>query len=214
MTDTKAIVLLSGGLDSATALAIAKEEDFEPYALSINYGQMHSIELGYAMTQGMLAASHKLVTMDLSSIAGSSLVGTKACRNGLPTTYVPARNAILLSLALCYAETIGAYDIFIGANAIDYSGYPDCREDFLRAFEQMAKTYERPKAVRIHAPLLTMSKAGIICTGFHLNVDYSQTWSCYSPMGSKACGGCESCKIRLKGFADAGMKDPVAYAQA
>lgn len=224
-----AVVLLSGGLDSTTTLAIAKERGFALHALSIDYGQRHAIELDAAkrVAQSMGTAAHVIVRVDLRAIGGSALTANVAVPqgrtdeeigHGIPVTYVPARNTILLGLALGYAETIGAFDIFLGVNALDYSGYPDCRPEFIEQFEGLANLatkagVERQGRYRIHAPLLQMSKAQIVREGARLGVDYAMTHSCYQPkeMG-RACGVCDSCLLRLKGFADAGMPDPIHYA--
>lgn len=220
----KAILLLSGGLDSATTGAIAKHEGFEVYALSFAYGQRHSIELAYAekVAAQLEVKEHKTATIDLRIFGGSALTDnsldvpkdrdTEA--SGIPITYVPARNTIFLSHALAYAEVVGAFDIFIGANVLDYSGYPDCRPEYLRAFETMANlataaTIDGEKRFTIHAPLITLSKAEIIKRGLELGVDYAQTLSCYDPSPAGIpCGHCDSCQLRNKGFAANGMEDP------
>lgn len=223
----RAVVLLSGGLDSATAFAFAKAAGFAVHALSVDYGQRHRIELdrAAALAQSMGAAEHRTVKMDLRAIGGSALTSDAAVpkdrstddmNHGIPATYVPARNTILLGLALGYAETVGAADLFIGANVLDYSGYPDCRPEFLRAFENLANlaTKAGVDGVRftVHAPLLKLTKAEIICEGVRLGVDYSQTLSCYDPdAAGRACGSCDSCQLRKKGFSEANISDPTVY---
>jgi 7-cyano-7-deazaguanine synthase len=218
-----AVVLLSGGLDSATTLAIARR-GFECYALSVNYGQRHTAELAAA---GQLAAAlgareHRVMSVDLAGIGGSALTDPKvpvpeAPTSGIPVTYVPARNTLMLALALGWAEVLGAVDIFVGVNAIDYSGYPDCRPQFIAAFEQLAqlatKAGSEGTRFKIHAPLIHMSKAEIIQTGLELGVDYAMTVTCYqaSPEGS-ACGRCDACRLRAIGFAEAAVPDPTRYA--
>lgn len=227
----KAVVLLSGGLDSATAFAIARHQGFEACALSVDYGQRHRIELerAAAVAKALGAAEHRTVTLDLRAIGGSALTADVAVpkdrsaadmNHGIPSTYVPARNTILLGLALGYAETIGAFDLFIGANVLDYSGYPDCRPEFLTAFAHLANLatkagVEGSGTFRVHSPLLTMTKAEIIREGMRLGVDYSLTLSCYDPdPRGGACGRCDSCLLRRKGFADAAMPDPTVYSEA
>ncbi len=221
-----ALVLLSGGIDSATAAAIGKEKGYKLHALSVDYGQRHSIELQAAkrVAKFLKVAEHRVIQIDLRSIGGSALTANikvpkkrsaKAISKGIPTTYVPARNSIFLAIALGYAETIGAFDIFIGANAIDYSGYPDCRPEFLRTFEKLANLatkagVEKRGRFRIHAPLLHWSKARIITEGKKLGLDYSLTHSCYDPgPRGKPCRQCDSCLLRQKGFEEAGLKDPL-----
>jgi 7-cyano-7-deazaguanine synthase len=221
----KAVVLLSGGLDSATTLAVARRDGFATYALSVDYGQRHRRELECAAAQARLqgAIEHRVVKVDLRTIGGSALTAelavpkdrsSEAIGQGIPITYVPARNTILLALCLGYAETVGAYDLFIGANAIDYSGYPDCRPAFLEAFEKLANVataagVEGKETFRAHAPLIEMTKAEIIRMGTSLGVDYGQTLSCYDPDDAGwACGHCDSCQLRAKGFAEAGLVDP------
>ena len=225
----KAVILLSGGLDSATTLAIAKDEGFECFALTCLYGQRHKCEIDSAekIAQAIGAANHKTIDIDLAAFGGSALTDTnidvpKNRQGGtiageIPITYVPARNTIFLSLALAWAEVLQAFDIFIGVNAIDYSGYPDCRGEFITAFEKMANlataaaVQEKGKYC-IHTPIITMTKAQIILRGTQLGVDYSLTHSCYDPTeAGLACGKCDSCKLRLKGFADANLTDPVEY---
>lgn len=225
---SKAVVLLSGGLDSTTALAVAKSQGFSTYALSVDYGQRHRVELrrAAAVAQALGVADHRVVTLDLRAIGGSALTadvevpkGRSADEmgHGVPVTYVPARNTILLGLALGYAETVGAFDLFIGANVLDYSGYPDCRPEFLTAFEALANLATRAGTegagrFRVHSPLLKLTKAEIIREGARLGVDYSLTLSCYDPDGEgRACGRCDSCLLRTKGFAEAGVADPTPY---
>lgn len=226
--DKKAVVLLSGGLDSATVMAQAREMGFSLYALSFSYGQRHSRELDSArrVAEFFGAIRHLVLKLDLNLIGGSALTdslevpkGRSAgeMRSGVPVTYVPARNTIFLSHALAWAEVIGSFDIFIGANAVDYSGYPDCRPEFISAFQALANLAtaagtERGGRFCVHAPLMAMSKADIIREGSRLGVDYSLTHSCYDPdPEGRACGLCDSCRLRKKGFADAGLTDPVAY---
>lgn len=224
----KAIVLLSGGLDSTTVLAIARSENFECHTLSFSYGQRHYHELRAAKTisEFMGAAKHYVIKVDLSQIGGSALTGDipvpknrneKSMQSGIPVTYVPARNTIFLAYALAWAEVLHAPDIFIGVNAVDYSGYPDCRPEYITAFEHMANlalksSVEGDFRIRIRTPLLRMSKADIIKAGVRLHVDYSKTHSCYDPdTDGRACGLCDSCLLRKRGFADAGVPDPTVY---
>ncbi len=220
----KAVVLYSGGLDSTTCLAIAKAEGFEPYAMSFAYGQRHEAELRVAKENAtaMGAVEHLLVEFDLRMIGGSALtaeidVPKEGVGSDIPVTYVPARNTIFLSFALGWAEVLGAFDIFIGVNALDYSGYPDCRPEYVAAFETMANLATRAGVEGrgrfvIHTPLIRLSKAEIIRKGLSLGVDYGRTHSCYDPTPEGlACGLCDSCRLRLKGFAEAGEKDPVGY---
>jgi len=220
-----AVVLLSGGLDSATVLAIAKARGFAAHALSVRYGQRHAIEIerAGALARALGAAGHAVVDFDLRAIAPSALTGGDAVPkgrgvgeigHGIPATYVPARNTIFLSFALAWAETLGATDIFIGANALDYSGYPDCRPDYLAAFERLANLATKAGAeggrFTIHAPLIAMTKAEIIRQGVALGVDYAMTTSCYDPgADGRPCGACDSCVLRAKGFAEAGLVDPL-----
>jgi 7-cyano-7-deazaguanine synthase len=223
-----AVVLLSGGLDSATALAVARDEGYEPYALSVDYGQRHRAELTCAgRVAGLLGARrHTVVRLDLRAIGGSALTADvavpkdrsdEAIGTGIPITYVPARNTVLLGLALGYAETVEAFDIFIGANVLDSSGYPDCRPEFLHRFEALANVatkaaVEGKGRFRIHAPLVQLTKAEIIRRGVQLGVDYGLTLSCYDPDGEgQACGRCDSCVLRKRGFAEAGVPDPTRY---
>ncbi len=220
--------MLSGGIDSATTLAIAKNEGYNTYAISFNYGQRHSFELEKAAKIAGLFKSekHLVVNIDLRKFGGSALTDSipvpkdrneKDISHGIPSTYVPARNTIFLSLSLGWAEIIEAEDIFIGVNAIDYSGYPDCRPEYIEAFQQMASIatkagVERKSKIKIHTPLINMSKAEIIKKGVSLGMDFSLTHSCYDPISSgKPCGRCDSCLLRLKGFLDAGLKDPLEY---
>lgn len=216
-----AVVLLSGGLDSATVLAIARSEGYTCYTLAFDYGQRHSVELdrARAVSAAMGAVRHITLKLDLTAIGGSALtddiaVPKEGVVEGIPVTYVPARNTVFLSVALGWAEVLGAQDIFIGVNAVDYSGYPDCRPEFIRAFEAMAnlatKAGVEGARVRIRTPLIDMTKAQIIRTGVELGVDYGLTSSCYDPSPSGVpCGACDSCRIRAKGFADAKVMDPV-----
>ena len=225
-----AVVLVSGGLDSATVLAIAKAQGFEPCALSIDYGQRHRFELEAARRVCSALGVQRQVTLqlDLRAFGGSALTAdiavpkdrsTNEMESGIPVTYVPARNTIFLSLALGWAESLGARDIFAGMNAVDYSGYPDCRPDFVNAFEKLAQlgtkagVEEGERTWKIHTPLIEWSKAEIIRRGTALGVDYGLTHSCYDPdQQGRPCGHCDSCRIRLQGFADAGLTDPVSYA--
>ena len=225
--NAKAVVLLSGGLDSATTLAIARERGFVAHCLSLDYGQRHRQELLAAdrVAASLGAAVHKTVQLDLSQFGASALtdptiaVPVGGVKPGIPVTYVPARNTIMLSLALAWAETLAASDIFIGVNAVDYSGYPDCRPEFVRAFEAMAnlatKAAVEGQCLNIHAPLLKMSKAEIIRHGTALGVDYALTLSCYQPdHAARACGVCDSCRLRHEGFIAAGIPDPTEYCKA
>ncbi|WP_099207195.1 7-cyano-7-deazaguanine synthase QueC [Xanthomonas citri] len=219
----KAVVLLSGGMDSAAVIALAQEQGFAVYALSVRYGQRHTSELDAAArvadAQGVVA--HKVVDVDLRSIGGSALTDDidvpDAGGDGIPVTYVPARNTIMLSLALGWAEVIGANDLFCGVNAVDYSGYPDCRPEFVRAFEVLAnlatKAGVEGAGLRVHAPLQFLSKADIVREGVRLGVDFSLTVSCYrADADGRACGHCDACRLRAAGFADAGIPDPTHYA--
>jgi 7-cyano-7-deazaguanine synthase len=223
----RAVVLVSGGLDSATTLAVSIRDGFEPYALSFDYGQRHKIEVLAAkrVAASLGAREHRIAQIDLRVFGGSALTdeipvpknGNEKESGGIPITYVPARNTIFLSYALAWCEVLGALDIFIGANAVDYSGYPDCRPTFIAAFETLANVATKAgvegAGFRIHAPLLTMSKAQIIETGTSLGVDFSLTHSCYDPRpDGLACGQCDSCRIRLEGFRQAALVDPIPYA--
>ncbi len=223
-TSKKAVVLLSGGLDSATCLAIANELGFACYALSVDYGQRHSAELTAARNvAAAVAAELKTIRLDLRVFGGSALTDDidvpEAVGEGIPVTYVPARNTIMLSLALAWAEVLGAGDIFIGVNAVDYSGYPDCRPEFIKSYEQMAniatKAGVENNRLSIHTPLIDLSKADIIRKGTELGVDYRLTVSCYqADHGGRACGVCDSCRIRASGFKEAGVSDPTRYQPA
>jgi 7-cyano-7-deazaguanine synthase len=218
-----AVVLLSGGLDSATTLAIARSRGFECHALSVEYGQRHSAELAAAahVAQQLGAREHRLMRVDLAGIGGSALTDRSIAvpeqpTAGIPVTYVPARNTVMLSLALAWAEVLAARDIFIGVNAVDYSGYPDCRPEFIVAFEQLAacatKSGVEGRPCHIHTPLISLSKADIVREGTRLGVDFSSTVSCYqADAQGRACGRCDSCRIRREGFAAAGVPDPTRY---
>ena len=219
----KAIVLLSGGLDSATALAIARSEGYDCYALSFDYGQRHGTELEAAqnVAQSLGAVEHRIIRIDLAQFGGSALTDKNIevpvePGEGIPVTYVPARNTIFLSFALANAEVIGAADIFIGVNAVDYSGYPDCRPEYIAAFQAMANLATRAavegQKLTLHTPLIDLSKAQIIEKGIKLDVDYSLTVSCYqADSEGRACGACDSCRFRKEGFAAAGIPDPTVY---
>ncbi len=226
-----AVVLLSGGLDSATVLAIARSQGYEAYALSFAYGQRHGWELEAArrVAESGGAAEHRIATFDLRAFGGSALTddievpkgrSAEEMAHGIPITYVPARNTIFLSFALAWAEVLGSSDIFIGVNALDYSGYPDCRPEYIRAYEAMANLatkagVEGRQRLTIHAPLIAMTKAEIIRTGLELGVDYGLTSSCYDPAADGApCGECDSCALRRKGFAEIGIADPLRYRDA
>jgi 7-cyano-7-deazaguanine synthase len=220
------VVLLSGGMDSATAAAIARDQGFEVHALSFRYGQRHAAELEAArrVAERLGARRHVVLEIDLRAFGGSALTGDLAVPkdtpldrigSGIPATYVPARNTIFLAFALGWAETLDAADIFLGANALDYSGYPDCRPEYIEAFERMANLATRAgvegRRIRIHTPLIKLSKAEIVKLGTRLGVDYGLTWSCYDPApGGAPCGRCEACILRRKGFREAGMEDPAA----
>jgi 7-cyano-7-deazaguanine synthase len=224
---SKAIVLLSGGLDSTTVLAHAKSEGFEPYALSFRYGQRHAVELRAAkrVAEAQGVADHVVCDIDLRVFGGSALTSdvevpkhtsVDQVEENIPITYVPARNTVFLSFALAYAEVVGATDIFIGVNALDYSGYPDCRPEFITAFETMANLATRAGveggAITIHTPLMDKTKGEIVRMGLALGVDYGLTSSCYDPDDAgRSCGHCDSCLLRLKGFAEAGSHDPIDY---
>lgn len=219
----KAVVLLSGGLDSATALAIAREQGYVCHALSFDYGQRHAAELNAArrVAESLGVAEHKILPLSLDAIGGSALTDEAIAvpeegSEGIPVTYVPARNTVFLSLALGWAEVLGARDLFVGVNAVDYSGYPDCRPEFIAAFENLANLATRAgvegEHFRIHAPLIEMTKAEIIQTGQKLGVDYGLTVSCYqADAEGRACGRCDSCRFRAQGFAQAGIPDPTRY---
>ena len=230
MADRRAVVLLSGGLDSATTLAIARNEAFQCYALTCLYGQRHRLEIEAAkkVAHSLGAVEHCIISVDLAQFGGSALtnsaidvpkdraeLGNSA---QIPPTYVPARNTVFLSYALAWAEVLGSFDIFIGVNATDYSGYPDCRPEFIAAFEQTANlataaAVQDKGRFHIHTPVINMTKAEIIRTGTKLGVDYSLTHSCYDPdEKGRSCGRCDSCRLRLKGFAEAGLNDPIEYA--
>jgi 7-cyano-7-deazaguanine synthase len=229
VTDKKAVVLLSGGLDSATTLAVAESEGFRCFALTFAYGQRHKREVESAkkVAESLGATEHRIIEMDLAALGGSALTDMAIdvpkervdidSSSQIPITYVPARNTIFLSYALAWAEVLGAFDIFIGVNSTDYSGYPDCRAEFIAAFEKTASlataaAVEGKGRYTIHTPIIEMTKARIIKTGTKLGVDYSLTHSCYDPDSSgRSCGRCDSCRLRLKGFAEAGIKDPIEY---
>ena len=220
----KAVVLLSGGLDSATVLAQVRAQGFACYALSLDYGQRHASELAAArrVAAALGVVEHKIIALDLTQIGGSALTDASIAvpetpSAGIPVTYVPARNTVFLSLALGWAEVLGAQDIFIGVNAVDYSGYPDCRPEYIAAFERLANLATRAGVegtpFRINAPLIAMSKAEIIQAGMQLGVDYALTLSCYAAdSDGRACGRCDSCRLRAAGFAQAGVPDPTHYA--
>src|SRR6266851_2252535 len=228
-TPASAVVLLSGGLDSASALAVARRDGFRCFALTIAYGQRHAAELEAArrVAASLGAVEQRVVNLDLRAFGGSALTSDAAVPKdrapdtmaaGIPITYVPARNTVFLSLALAWAEVLGSFDIYLGVNALDYSGYPDCRPEFIAAFECLANLatkagVEEKGAFRIHAPLIQMSKAEIIRLGLALGVDYGLTHSCYDPLkGGTACGRCDSCVLRRAGFSAAGVQDPIRYA--
>ena len=228
MKNKKAVVLSSGGLDSTTVMAIVKAEGYDIYSISFRYGQRHELEIEAAqrVASAFDAVRHLVIDIDLSKIGGSALTcdipvpkgrDEKTMQNEIPVTYVPARNTVFLSYALAWAEVLGAYDIFIGVNAVDYSGYPDCRPEFIEAYENMANlatkaAVEGEKRVSIRTPLIHLTKAGIIKKGIELGVDYSMTHSCYDPAADgRACGRCDSCLLRKKGFSGAGLNDPVHY---
>ncbi|MFM8577351.1 MAG: 7-cyano-7-deazaguanine synthase QueC [Planctomycetaceae bacterium] len=225
----KAVVLLSGGLDSATVLAIARAEGFETHALTVAYGQRHATEIQAArvVAKALGANAHMETTVDLRRFGGSALTSdiavpkhrdARTISAGIPITYVPARNTVLLSVALAWAEVVGAFDLFVGINAVDYSGYPDCRPDFIAAFEHLANVatkaaVEGEGRYRVHAPLVSLSKAAIIRRGISLGVDYGMTLSCYDPDADGfACGHCDACHLRRRGFEEAGLADPTRYA--
>ncbi|MCK5175696.1 MAG: 7-cyano-7-deazaguanine synthase QueC [Planctomycetes bacterium] len=225
----KAVILLSGGLDSATTLALAAKEGFECYALSFRYGQRHEMEISAAkrVAKAANAAQHRIIDIDLAQFGGSALTDMSIAvpkdaagldqEGNIPITYVPARNLIFLSCAAAWAEVLGAFDIFIGVNVTDYSGYPDCRPEFIESFEKtcnlaLATAAENKGKYKIHTPIIKLSKAEIIKKGVSLGVDYAITHSCYDPnQAGQSCGKCDSCRLRLKGFAEAGLTDPVKY---
>jgi len=221
-----AVVLLSGGLDSATVLAIARRDGFAPYALSFRYGQRHALELAAAgrVAKALGAERHVVATIDLGLFGGSALTAdlevpkdrpADEMAHGIPITYVPARNTVFLSFALAWAEVLGAFDLFVGVNALDYSGYPDCRPEYIAAFETLANLatkagVEGRQRLQIHAPLMRLSKAQIVREGQRLGVDYALTSSCYDPGdGGRPCGACDACQLRARGFAEAGVADPL-----
>ena len=227
MATPKAVVLLSGGMDSATAGAVALDQGFEVYALSFRYGQRHATELEAArrVAEQLGLRRQVVLDIDLRAFGGSALTGDlrvpkdtplERIGSSIPATYVPARNTIFLSFALGWAETLGASDIFLGANALDYSGYPDCRPEYIEAFERMANLATRAgvegRRLRIHTPLISLSKAEIVKLGTRLGVEYALTWSCYDPAADGTpCGRCDACILRRKGFREAGMEDPISY---
>ena len=224
MTTRRAVVLLSGGLDSATTLAIARADGYACHCLTVDYGQRHRAELAAAarVARALGAASHKVMSIDLAAIGGSALTDRsiavpEAPTQGIPVTYVPARNTILLSLALAWAEVLGAQDVFFGANAVDYSGYPDCRPEYMRAFETLAnlatKAAVEGRRLALHTPIIHLAKAEIVRRGTALGVDYGLTVSCYQPTeDGLACGRCDACRLRRAGFEAAGIPDPTRYA--
>jgi 7-cyano-7-deazaguanine synthase len=225
MGKSRAVVLLSGGLDSTTVLAVAAREGFEPYALSFRYGQRHTVELEAAsrVAQAHSVRRHVIADIDLRVFGGSALTddaisvphhgSVEELGSDIPVTYVPARNTVFLSFALAWAETLGASDVFIGVNALDYSGYPDCRPEYIEAYERMANLatkagVEGTQRLKIHTPLISLTKAETIKLGMELGVDYSLTHSCYDPVDGRACGTCDSCLLRARGFAELGHTDP------
>ena len=222
----RAVVLLSGGLDSSTALAVARADGFDCHALTVKYGQLHAVELAAAarVAAALGAVEHRVVELDLSPLARSALTDARiavpkdrslaeiGAPGDVPSTYVPARNTVLLSLALAWAETLGAKEIFVGVNVLDASGYPDCRPAFVHAFEALAQVATREGGFRVRAPLIELTKAEIIVLGARLGVDYAITHSCYDPVGDAACGRCDACQLRRKGFSEAGVADPTRYA--
>lgn len=231
LTRRKAVLLLSGGLDSTTTLAIALKEGYEVYALTFRYGQRHEVEIEAArrIASQSGVAEHVVAEIDLRAFGGSALTGditipkgrlAKEISEGIPVTYVPARNTIFLSFALAWAEVLGSSDIFIGVNALDYSGYPDCRPEYIEAFQRMAALatkagVEGQQRLVIHTPLINLTKAEIVSKGIELGVDYSQTVTCYDPAnGGAACGSCDACLLRLRGFAENGLPDPAQYQPA
>jgi len=221
----KAVVLLSGGLDSTTALAVARSRGFSCYALTVKYGQLHQVELEASrrVAAAIGVAEHRVIEIDLAQLAASALTSPGAlvpkdrslaeigAAGDVPPTYVPARNTVLLALALAWAESLGAHDIFVGVNVLDASGYPDCRPEFIRAFEALAQVATRAGGFTVHAPLIELTKAQIIELGTRLGVDYGETHSCYDPVEGAACGRCDACLLRKKGFAEAGIPDPTRY---
>ncbi len=228
MASTKAVCLLSGGLDSSTCLALARRDGYDCYALSFDYGQRHRLELDAAarVAEALGVVEHRIAKIDLRVFGASALTSdipvpkqrsTEAMSHGIPVTYVPARNTIFLSYALAWAEVLDCSDIFIGVNSIDYSGYPDCRPEFIRAFEQMANLatkagVEGRTAIRIHTPLITLGKADIVRMAVDLKLDFALTLSCYDPdADARPCGQCDSCLLRKKGFSEAGLHDPLPY---
>jgi len=220
-----AVVLLSGGLDSTTALAIARSRGFDCHALTVRYGQLHQVELEAAarVAKALGAKEHRVVAVDLAALASSALTSSSiavpkdrpldeiGAPGDVPSTYVPARNTVLMSLALAWAESLGARDLFLGVNVLDASGYPDCRPEFVAAFEALAQVATRGGGFKVHAPLIELTKAQIIALGRSLGVDYAITHSCYDPIGDRACGRCDACVLRKKGFAEAGGGDPTRY---
>ena len=219
-------MLLSGGLDSSTALAVARSRGFDCYALTVRYGQLHEVELAAARQVAAAhgAREHRVVDVDLGPIARSALTSPGVAvpkdrslaeigaPGDVPSTYVPARNTVLLALALAWAESLGARDLFVGVNVLDASGYPDCRPAFIQAFEALAQVATRAGGFTVHAPLIELTKAQIIALGTGLGVDYAMTHSCYDPVGAAACGRCDACALRRKGFSEAGVADPTRYA--
>ncbi|HEX7840888.1 MAG TPA: 7-cyano-7-deazaguanine synthase QueC [Kofleriaceae bacterium] len=222
------VVLLSGGLDSTTALAVARSRGFDCYALTVRYGQLHEVELAAAarVAAALGASDHRVVEVGLAALATSALTTAAievpkdrplaeiGAPGDVPPTYVPARNTVLLALALAWAESLGARDLFLGVNVLDASGYPDCRPEFVRAFEALAQVATRSGGFRVHAPLIDLTKAQIIELGLTLGVDYAMTHSCYDPVDGAACGRCDACVLRRKGFTEAGVPDPTRYAPA
>lgn len=224
----KAVILLSGGLDSTTALAVARDKGFECYALTVRYGQLHDVELEAARRVAARSGvvEHRVIDIDLAQLAASALttagmdvpkdrsLAEIGAPGDVPSTYVPARNTVLLALALAWAESLGARDLFVGVNVLDASGYPDCRPAFIQAFEALAQVATRSGGFTVHAPLIELTKAQIIELGMTLGVDYAITHSCYDPVDGAACGRCDACLLRKKGFAEAGIADPTRYARS